>query len=140
MGRVVIHRLAAHASSVPLHGLLLVIHELVESQLSPEALALVGVFTAHSEASSTTSDWLHDFPIENEVHGVSLAEGGIRQVVRKLHLSRGRGHRDESLATLHNLILVLQLDHRNVLVSSRQSSLELLHLRVLLVILAPQLD
>ena len=74
VGRVVIHRLAAHASSVPLHVLLLIVHKLVESQLSAEALAPVSVLAAHRQASSTASDWLHDLPVEHEVHGVSLAE------------------------------------------------------------------
>ena len=60
--------------------------------------------------------------------------------MRELHLPRGRSHGDKSLAALHNLVLVLELDHRDMLVGSSQSSFELLHLGVFLVILAPQLD
>ena len=59
--------------------------------------------------------------------------------MRELHLSRACRHRDQSLATLHDLLLMLQLDHCNMLVCTCQLSFKLFDLVIFLVIHVPQL-
>ena len=59
--------------------------------------------------------------------------------MRELHLSRACRHRDQSLATLHDLLLMLKLNHCNVLVGSCQLSFKLFNLIIFLVIHVSQL-
>ena len=60
--------------------------------------------------------------------------------MRELHLSRACCHRDQSLATLHDLLLMLKFDHCNMLISSCQLSFKLFNLVIFLVIHVSQLS